>query len=277
MEGKNTGTGSWFQNKVITLIITPPFWKTTWFITLVLLILITLAYLIIRYRIRFIEHREREKAEVTNKLTETKLEALRAQMNPHFTFNAMNSIQNYIIDNDTTNALHYLGEFSKLIRQTLENASEKLMSLETEIRFLDSYMNVQNMRFDRVTTHIKLDHSVDKYRTLIPPLILQPFIENAFEHAFENEVAKQQTIDIYFFLDAGKLICTIRDNGTGFDEGSSNSFHKSFGQKLTKDRLDLLNREFETRDFNYEITNLNNVDSNLSGTEVRITFLLLLE
>ncbi len=277
IEGKNTGTGSSFQTKVITLIITPPFWKTTWFITLVLLILITLAYLIIRYRIRFIEHREREKAEVTNKLTETKLEALRAQMNPHFTFNAMNSIQNYIIDNDTTNALHYLGEFSKLIRQTLENASEKLMSLETEIRFLDSYMNVQKMRFDRVTTHIKLDHSVDKYRTLIPPLILQPFIENAFEHAFENEVAKQQTIDIYFFLDAGKLICTIRDNGTGFDEGSSNSFHKSFGQKLTKDRLDLLNREFETRDFNYEITNLNTVDSNLSGTEVRITFLLLLE
>ncbi len=277
IEGKNTGTGSSFQTKVITLIITPPFWKTTWFITLVLLILITLAYLIIRYRIRFIKHREREKAEVTNKLTETKLEALRAQMNPHFTFNAMNSIQNYIIDNDTTNALHYLGEFSKLIRQTLENASEKLMSLETEIRFLESYMNVQKMRFDKVTSSIKMDNSIDKYRTLIPPLILQPFIENAFEHAFEHDSDKQQTIDIYFFIDAGKLICTIRDNGTGFDEGASNSFHKSFGQKLTKDRLDLLNREFETRNFNYEITNLKTVDSNLSGTEVRITFLLLLE
>ncbi len=277
MEGKNTGTGFSFQPKVLTLIITPPFWKTTWFITLVLLILITLAYLIIRYRIRFIEHREREKAEVTNKLTETKLEALRAQMNPHFTFNAMNSIQNYIIDNDTTNALHYLGEFSKLIRQTLENASEKLMSLETEIRFLESYMNVQKMRFDRVTTSIKMDNSIDKYRTLIPPLILQPFIENAFEHAFENDSDKQQTIDIYFFIDAGKLICTIRDNGTGFYEGATNSFHKSFGQKLTKDRLNLLNKEFETNVFNYETTNLKLLDSSLSGTQVRITFPLLLE
>lgn len=277
MEGKNNGTGSWFQTKVITLIITPPFWKTTWFITLVLLILTTLAYLIIRYRIRVINHREREKAEVTNKLTETKLEALRAQMNPHFTFNAINSIQNYIIDNDTTNALHYLGEFSKLIRQTLENASEKLMSLETEIRFLESYMNVQKMRFDRVTTSIKMDNSIDKYRTLIPPLILQPFIENAFEHAFENDSDKQHTIDIYFFIDAGKLICTIRDNGIGFQEGASNSLHKSFGQKLTKDRLDLLNREFETTVFNYETTNLNILDSSLSGTQVRITFLLLME
>jgi sensor histidine kinase YesM len=189
----------------------------------------------------------------------------------------MNSIQNYIIDNDTTNALHYLGEFSKLIRQTLENASEKLMPLETEIRFLESYMNVQKMRFDKVTTSIKMDHSVDKYRTLLPPLILQPFIENAFEHAFENDSDKHQTIDIHFYLEHNQLICTIRDNGIGFDEGASNSFHKSFGQKLTKDRLDLLNREFETRDFNYEITNLKTVDSNLSGTEVRITFLLLLE
>ncbi len=277
IEGKNIGTGLKFETKLITLIITPPFWKTPWFISLVLVLLITTIYLFIRYRIKLIEHREREKAEVTNKLTETKLEALRAQMNPHFTFNAMNSIQNYIIDNDTTNALHYLGEFSKLIRQTLENASEKLMPLETEIRFLESYMNVQKMRFDRVITRIKLENSVDKYRTLIPPLILQPFIENSFEHAFENDSDKQQIIDIHFYLENEKLICTIRDNGTGFKEGDSNTLHKSFGQKLTKDRLDLLNREFQTNDFNYEITNLKTVDSNLSGTEIRITFLLMLE
>ena len=277
IEGKNIGTGCTFKSKIITLIITPPFWKTIWFIALILFVITITIYIFIRYRIKSIEVKEREKAEITNKLTETKLEALRAQMNPHFTFNAMNSIQNYIIDNDTTNALHYLGEFSKLIRQTLENASEKLMSLETEIRFLESYMNVQKMRFDKVTTSIKMDHSVDKYRTLLPPLILQPFIENAFEHAFENDSDKHQTIDIHFFIDDKKLVCTIRDNGTGFQKGATNSFHKSFGQKLTKDRLDLLNREFETRDFNYEITNLKTVDSNLSGTEVRITFLLLLE
>ncbi len=277
IEGKNIGTGLSFQTKVITLIITPPFWKTPWFISFVLVLLITTIYLFIRYRIKLIEHREREKAEVTNKLTETKLEALRAQMNPHFTFNAMNSIQNYIIDNDTTNALHYLGEFSKLIRQTLENASEKLMPLETEIRFLESYMNVQKMRFDRVNTHIKLEHSIDKYRTLIPPLILQPFIENAFEHAFENDSDKQQTIDIHFYIESEKLVCTIRDNGTGFKEGDSNTLHKSFGQKLTKERLDLLNREFNTSAFNFIIINLKEKDLSLSGTEVRITFLLNLD
>ena len=173
----------------------------------------------------------------------------------------MNSIKNYIIDNDTTNALHYLGEFSKLIRQTLENASEKLMSLETEIRFLESYMNVQKMRFDRVTTKITIDNSVDKYRTLIPPLILQPFIENVFEHAFDNDTEKSQIIEIHFYSENEKLICTIRDSGNGFKEGDSNSLHKSFGQKLTKDRLKLLNREFETTDFNYQVKNLKVEDS----------------
>ena len=277
IEGKNSGTGVSFQTKVITLIITPPFWKTPWFISLVLVLLITMGYLIIRYRIKLIERREREKSEVTNKLTETKLEALRAQMNPHFTFNAMNSIQNFIIDKDTTNALHYLGEFSKLIRQTLENASEKLMPLETEIRFLESYMNVQKMRFDRVTTKITIDNSVDKYRTLIPPLILQPFIENVFEHAFDNDTEKSQIIEIHFYSENENLICTIRDSGNGFKEGDSNSLHKSFGQKLTKDRLKLLNREFETTDFNYQVKNLKVEDSIESGTQVKITFKLIIE
>ena len=277
IEGKNIGDGEQFESKTFQLIITPPFWQTTWFITFLLAFLIIIIYFIILYRIRFIERREREKAEVANKITETKLEALRAQMNPHFTFNAMNSIQNYIIDKDTTNALHYLGEFSKLIRQTLENASEKLMPLETEIRFLESYLNVQKMRFDRVITTIKIDNSVDKYRTLIPPLILQPFIENAFEHAFDNDIEKSQTIEIHFYLENEKLICTIRDNGTGFKEGDSNSLHKSFGQKLTKDRLELLNREFETTAFNYQVKNLKVEDSIESGTEVKITFKLIIE
>lgn len=277
LQGKNLGTGNLFKSISFKLIIHPPFWKTSWFISFILFVLIISIYLFIRYRIKSIELKEREKAFVSNKLTETKLEALRAQMNPHFTFNAINSIQNFIIDNDSKNAMFYLGEFSKLIRQTLENASEKFMSLETEIQFLENYMNVQKMRFDRVKTSIKLDKSIDKYRTLIPPLILQPFIENAFEHAFDNDSDKQQSIDIHFNIENEKLVCTIRDNGTGFKEGTSNSLHKSFGQKLTKDRLDLLNREFETYDFNYEITNLKTLDSSLSGTEVKITFLLMLE
>lgn len=275
IEGKNIGTGEQFQTKTIALIITPPFWKTPLFIGLLIITIVLGIYLYLRKRIKNIEQREREKSEVTNKLTETKLEALRAQMNPHFTFNAMNSIQNFIIDNNTTQALHYLGEFSKLIRQTLENASEKLMSLDTEIRFLESYMNVQKMRFDRVQTSIKLDSDIDKYRTQIPPLILQPFIENAFEHAFDNDSEKEQNVEIHFFLEDDLLVCIIKDNGAGYEEGSSNTLHKSFGQKLTKDRLDLFNKEYNTNAFNFSIINL--METGVTGTEVKITFPLILE
>ncbi len=273
VEGRNLSTGECYSDKTILLNILPPFWKTTWFIILTFLIISLIIYFSLKYRIKTIREREREKAVISNKLTETKLEALRAQMNPHFTFNAMNSIQNFIIDNDTKQAMFYLGEFSKLIRQTLENASEKFMSLETEIQFLESYMNVQKMRFDKVQTSIIIDNTVDRYRTQIPPLIIQPFIENAFEHAFDRNSEEIPKIRIHFSIEKQTLVCTIKDNGKGFNEGTSSKLHKSFGQKLTKERLDLLNKEFKTNVFGFEITNINSENKFESGTEIKITFL----
>jgi ligand-binding sensor domain-containing protein len=277
VQGRNISTGQYFTPKIIELMITPPFWKTLWFIGFTILLVTCSIYYSVKYRIKTIREREHEKSILSNKLTETKLEALRAQMNPHFTFNAMNSIQNFIIDNDTRQAMFYLGEFSKLIRQTLENASEKFMSLDTEIQFLESYMNVQKMRFDRVQTSITMDNSVDKYRTQIPPLILQPFIENAFEHAFDSKSEKKQSIQIHFSIENELLVCIIKDNGKGFNAGTSSTLHKSFGQKLTKERLDLLNREFNTDVFRFEIRNISDGTSEELGTEVRISFQLMLE
>lgn len=207
IEGKNIGTGEAFKTKTLELIITPPFWKTNWFIISAVVFSVLLLYGFLKIRIRAIKLKEKEKAELANKLLETRLEALRAQMNPHFTFNAINSIQNFIIDNDTTQALHYLGEFSKLIRQTLENATEKLMPLQTEISFLNSYIAVQKMRFDTIKTSLTVDSNIDKYNTQIPPLIVQPFVENAFEHAFENTNTDENKIEISFKLENHLLIC----------------------------------------------------------------------
>ena len=277
LEGKNRGTGEVFLSKELNLIITPPFWKTAWFILLVLVVIAFSIYFFLKTRIAIVQKREREKAELSNKLLETRLEALRAQMNPHFTFNAMNSIQNFIIDSDTIQALHYLGEFSKLIRQTLENATEKLMSVNSEINFLNSYITVQKMRFDGVKTSLMVDDSIDIYTTQIPPLILQPFIENAFEHAFDNDINKEQTIELHFSKTDEILICVIKDNGKGFKKGDSHSVHKSMGQQLTLDRLNLLNQEFKTDLFKYEIVNLQSIDSNSTGTEVTITFPLIFD
>ncbi len=275
IEGKNIGTGETFKTKTLELIINPPFWKTIWFIIFTVLLGVSLLFGFYRKRIRAIKLKEKEKAELANKLLETRLEALRAQMNPHFTFNAINSIQNFIIDNDTTQALHYLGEFSKLIRQTLENATEKLMPLQTEISFLNSYIAVQKMRFDTIKTSLSIDSTIDKYNTQIPPLIVQPFVENAFEHAFENANADENKIEISFKLEDHLLICNIKDNGKGFNKGDSHSLHQSKGQKLTGDRLALFNREYNTDEFKFEIINLSSVDPNQKGTLVTLTLPLI--
>ena len=271
IEGKNIGTGEIFNSKSLNIIISPPFWKTIWFIVLCIILGVVLLYWFYALRIKVIKI----KAELTNKLLETRLEALRAQMNPHFTFNAINSIQNFIIDNDTTQALHYLGEFSKLIRQTLENATEKLMPLATEINFLNSYIAVQKMRFDTIKTSLTIDNTIDKYNIQIPPLIIQPFIENAFEHAFENTTTDESIIEINFKLEKQLLICTIKDNGKGFNKGDSHSLHQSKGHQLTLDRLNLLNKEYNTDAFKFEVVNLNTINKIQTGTQITITFLLI--
>ena len=271
IEGKNTGTGEIFKTKTLELIITPPFWKATWFILLSIILIAVLLYWFYKIRIQSVKL----KAELTNKLIETRLEALRAQMNPHFTFNAINSIQNFIIDNDTTQALHYLGEFSKLIRQTLENATEKLMPLTTEINFLNSYITVQKMRFDTIKTSLTVDSNIDKYKTQIPPLIVQPFIENAFEHAFEKNNTLENKIEINFKLKGQLLICAVKDNGKGFNIGDSHSLHQSKGHQLTLDRLNLLNEDYKTNAFKFEIINLTFINSTQTGTQVTIWFPLI--
>lgn len=270
IEGKNIGTGEFFKEKKIKLIVSPPLWKTYWFIFLSIVLVAFLFFWFYKIRVKSIQL----KADLMNKLLETRLAALRAQMNPHFTFNAINSIQNYIIDNDTTQALHYLGEFSKLIRQTLENATEKLMPLASEINFLNSYIAVQKMRFDTIKTTLTVDSNIDKYKTQIPPLIVQPFIENAFEHAFEKNHVTEQKIEINFRLKDQYLICTIEDNGKGFNVGDSHSLHQSKGHQLTLDRLNLLNDEFKTDAFKFDIINLNTINSEQTGTRVIIRFLL---
>lgn len=271
IEGKNIGTGNTFNPKTLNIIISPPFWKTIWFIVLCIIIGGIILYWFYTLRIKEIKI----KAELTNKLLETRLEALRAQMNPHFTFNAINSIQNFIIDNDTSQALHYLGEFSKLIRQTLENATEKLMPLATEINFLNSYIAVQKMRFDTIKTYLTIDNTIDKYNTQIPPLIIQPFIENAFEHAFENITTTESIIEIHFKIANQLLTCTIKDNGKGYNQGDSHSLHHSKGHQLTMGRLNLLNREHNTNAFKFEVVNLNTLNETTTGTQITITFLLL--
>lgn len=245
IEGKNIGTGVSFQTRTLDLIITPPFWKTYWFILCCAIGLFVISFIVYKKRVQFIAKREQAKGEVQKRLAETKMEALQSQMNPHFIFNAMNSIQNYIIDNNTNDALMYMGEFSKLIRQTLNNSSRQRISLSNEMDYLQSYITLENMRFkNKVNIELDFDKDIDLFETYIPPMMIQPFVENVFVHAFDSQ-SVNPTLILYFKLKGDYILCEIKDNGKGMAPENLNKLHVSKGIKLAKERIALFQSDAE--------------------------------
>jgi ligand-binding sensor domain-containing protein len=239
LEGKNIGTGEVFQSKRLDLIITPPFWKTLWFVFGSFIFFSMILFLIYKKRIRAITKQEQAKAEVQKRMAETKMEALQSQMNPHFIFNAMNSIQNYIIDNNVDDALMYMGEFSKLIRRTLDNSSKQRVTLSEEIQYLKSYIILENMRFKNIVKlELNIESNLDLFETEIPPMLLQPFIENVYVHAFDS-TSKTPTLTISLKQIQNYLFCEIKDNGKGMAIENLNKLNTSKGIKLAKERIDL--------------------------------------
>jgi len=252
----NTGKTSMFN--VLYITITPPFWLSWWFIALSALLAVGLALLtILRYK-----KRVAEKAAIQKRIVETRLEALLGQMNPHFTFNAMNAIQNFIICNDVDKSLLYVSKLAWLMRQTLENSSRQSISLTEEIDFLEAYIEIENMRFgNRINYTLNIQDTIEAYVLQLPAMLLQPFVENVFVHAF-NEDHPNPELSIYFTLTDGMLQCTIKDNGVGAATLLTNKLHTSKGIGLTRERLKLLQPH---------IHNALTITHSISGTIVIIT------
>jgi two-component sensor histidine kinase len=237
----NAGTSTVF--KVLKIYIAPPFWFTWWFIVLVILLTMGISY----YWIRVNKKKDKEKANIQRRIAETKLEALLSQMNPHFTFNAMNAIQDYIMSNDVENSLRYIGAFAKLMRKTLENSSKQTITLDDEIAYLELYMTIENMRFDnRITFEFQIDPEVDIDFCEIPTMLLQPFVENVFVHAFDYTHTDPKLIISFSMVTEHILECKISDNGVGFVTPNKQKSHQSRGVDLAKERLSLLEGTFES-------------------------------
>ncbi|SHM91503.1 sensor histidine kinase [Flavobacterium saccharophilum] len=231
----NAGKSRFFS--ILQIKILPPFWLSWWFITITIICLSGLMiYIFIR-----IKRKSNEKTIIQRRIAETKLEALLSQMNPHFTFNAMNAIQDFIISNDIDNSLLYISEFSKLIRKTLENSSKQKITIDEEIEYLEGYIMIENMRFDnRIDFEIQISPKVDTCFTKIPTMLLQPFVENVFVHAFNESSVAPQLIISFKMISETILECKITDNGLGIKASKKNKLHQSKGIQLTKERLSLL-------------------------------------
>ena len=218
----------------ITITVFPPFWETWWFVGLIVTFLIIVLIIYIRIKITQIKN----KAKLDKRIAETKLQALQSQMNPHFVFNAMNSIQNFVIDNQTDEALKYIGEFSKLIRQTLEFSSKQSVMISDEIAYLERYIALENLRRNKKVEFVISTHLNDVTHTIeIPPLLIQPIVENVFIHAFDSQ-SKDPKIEIEFICKNDEIICRIIDNGKGFLKESNSK--ESKGIQLVDERIRLL-------------------------------------
>lgn len=196
---------------------------------------------------------------------------LRAQMNPHFVFNAMSVIQSYIYDNDTKNSAKFLVNFSKLMRLILENSSKDLIPIQTEYEILDKYLNIQKLRFEeRFEFSILIDELLYDEEAVIPPMITQPFIENAIEHG-RLHLKEDGFINIHFFKQDNMLFITVEDNGIGRKGAEMNKKskeHKSMAMKITKERIDNLNKKYRAEGF-LEIEDYNLEEE--TGTKVLIS------
>lgn len=208
------------------------------------LILATLTGFVLYYRKRNAEALKQE-AEFDAIVSDTELKALRAQMNPHFIFNALNSINDFISKNDADSASHYLTKFAKIMRRILETSTQNEIPLDEDLKILELYLQIEDMRLkNKFTYSIIVDNNVDVENTLIPPLILQPFIENSIWHG----ISRKETvghIQINIKKENNMLVCIVDDNGVGrtFDVRDQKSEKKALGTNITKSRIDIINKK----------------------------------
>ncbi len=252
-----------------------PYYATTWFIILISAIIIGIVVLIVALYVNNIVTKSKSKY----KILEAEQHALRSQMNPHFIFNVLNSIQASILENDKRNAVLFLSKFSVLIRRVLNNSKNPFVNLKEEIDVLRSYLEMEHFRMgDKLnfTIESELPLSSDSYS--LPGFIIQPFIENAIWHGISPS-EKKGKIDILFKEEGGHLICTIVDNGVGINYKSANTTkkgHTSIALKNIQERFDSLNKYMNIRT-SFSIAEVYDDGNNVAGTRATIIFPLINE
>ncbi len=234
-----------------TFTINRPFWKTFQFYLSLVLSISLVLFFSLRFRIRQIKTREKQKTEMNKKIANIESQALRAQMNPHFIFNTMSSIQDYISSNNTDAALRYLSKFAKLMRKIMDNSKQQLIPVAEEMNALQLYLELEVMRFDKkFEYHINVDNTIDSNYDRIPSMLIQPYVENAIIHGLLPKDGSGK-ISITLQRQNDTIECTIEDNGIGRQksfEFKKNRIqqHKSMGMSITKERLAILNSSLKS-------------------------------
>lgn len=260
---------------VIHVTINPPYWATLWFRLSfggVIVLIIALIFKLRIDQVRAKTERENRRLKMERDMIGLEQKALRLQMNPHFIFNALNSIQSLIVKKDEQTARYFLAKFSKLMRGTLENSRDERVSIDREVKTLESYLALEKFsRGDSFTYEINVSDDIDLEEDSIPPMMIQPFVENAIVHGVAH-IEHEGKISVNFEKEGDYLKCTITDNGIGREQANQlksqqEHNHKSTALAVTQERLDILNAGKDNIK-SLEITDLKDGSEKGVGTEV---------
>jgi LytS/YehU family sensor histidine kinase len=239
-----TQSGKWGPvNDSIRIIILPAFWQTVWFWVLVALLTGIVLIMIVRKRISNI----RKEGALKHKLAETEMMALRAQMNPHFIFNCLNAIDNLMQTNQADRATTYLTRFARLIRSVLENSKNNVVPFHKDLETLQLYLQLEQFRAgNKFSYELHADEELINGDYKVPPLIVQPYIENAIHHGLLNKESGDRRLFIDASVKGDFIHYIIRDNGVGRVRGleikkRNRPEHRSYGMQITIERLQLHN------------------------------------
>lgn len=258
--------GVFSKTLIYTFKINSSIYSRWWFIALVALAFLIIVYLIYKWQLNI----QRKKSQQINELNASKLTAIQSQMNPHFIFNSLNSIQDLILKGDVEHSYSYITTFSNLVRRTLSYSDKDFIDFEQEIKLIELYLSLEKLRFKKDFSYtINTNNIVD---IQIPPMLIQPFIENALVHGLLHKEGEKK-LTIYFGL-KDTLICVIEDNGVGRDKSKSiklrqRSEHESFSGKAIYKRFEILSNVFEGQ-FGYTYEDLQD-ENQATGTRVSLT------
>jgi ligand-binding sensor domain-containing protein len=269
VRGSSTVTGTYTNIDSLEIQVIPYWYQSAWFKIAALLLAGALVFGIVRYRFRLVKR----EAVFNQKIAEMEMTALRAQMNPHFVFNSLNSIENFIMQNDKRQASDYMNKFARLIRMILENSRKEAVPLAKDMEAMQLYIDLEKLRFNYKFEYITdIDQALLDGDYRVAPLLIQPFVENAIVHGLAPCERSGLYLSISIKLHEDRICYTIEDNGIGRSESMTyrekrRTGHRSLGLEITRERIKILNKQRRS-DSTLQIVDLNDHARKPAGTRV---------
>lgn len=262
----------------ISFEIRKAIWQKTYFIATVMLLFLFLVWSLYRFEIAKVKKKNLlilEKVNLEKNLNESKLTAIKSQMNPHFFYNALNTIQSFILSNDKKEALSYLSKFSALTRKILEMTEKENISIADEVKTLQLYLDIEKARFEEHFSYkINVDDKIDAENTKIPTMLLQTYLENALKHGLLHKKG-DKLLELNFIKNENNILIEIIDNGIGREKSAAlnsikNKNHTSFATNAMQTRIELLNKN-KVDKITISITDKTSENEQTVGTKVSIS------